>query len=116
PGPNTMLMGAPISTQTIPVIAAGSSAILEFPWMPPNPATYTGALAADQNHFCLLARITTSAAAPFGMTFPETGDLYSNVQNNNNIAWKNIAVYNLNMSDAPAYAVVGNFGEQSMKA
>jgi len=116
PGPNTMLMGAPISTQTIPVIAAGSSVILEFPWMPPNPATYTGALAADQNHFCLLARITTSAAAPFGMTFPETGDLYSNVQNNNNIAWKNIAVYNLNMSDAPAYAVVGNFGEQSMKA
>lgn len=116
PGPNTMLMGAPISTQTIPVIAAGSSVILEFPWMPPNPATYTGALAADQNHFCLLARITTSAAAPYGMTFPETGALYSNVQNNNNIVWKNISVFNLNMSDAPAYAVVGNFGEQPMKA
>ena len=116
PGPNTMLMGSSISTQTIPVIAAGASVILEFPWMPPNPATYTGALAADQNHFCLLARITTSAVAPFGMTFPETGALYSNVQNNNNIVWKNIAVFNLNMSDAPAYGTVGNFDGQPMKA
>ncbi|MFL5742609.1 MAG: ubiquitin-activating E1 FCCH domain-containing protein [Flavisolibacter sp.] len=114
PPANTMLMGAPIGTQTIPAVTSGSSVILEFPWMPPNPASYTGVLAADQNHFCLLARITTSTSAPYGMTFPETTNLYSNVQNNNHIVWKNISVFDLNPSDAPVYTVVGNFGDQPM--
>src|SRR3546814_13731860 len=45
-----------------------------------------------RSHFCLLSRIETSSTAPFGMTTAETSDLYANVQNNNNIVWKNISV------------------------
>lgn len=113
---NTMSMGAAIGTVPIPVIPPGGTAILEFPWMPPNPTVYSLPwLIADQNHFCLLARITTSAAAPFGMTFPETTDLYQNVQKNNNIVWKNIEVYDLNPADAPAFAIVGNLSKSKMK-
>jgi hypothetical protein len=115
---NTMSMGAPIGApQTMPVIAAGASVILEFPWMPPFPDAYSlPYLIGDKNHFCLLARITTSATAPYGMTFPETSDLYQNVQNNNNIVWKNIEVYNLDPSDAPEYTVVGNMTTDIMRS
>ncbi|HET6993444.1 MAG TPA: hypothetical protein VFI06_00620 [Chitinophagaceae bacterium] len=112
PGPNTMLMGNVINTQTLPAIAAGSSTIVEFAWNPPNPVVYTGVLAADQNHFCLLARIVTSA----GMTFPETSDLYGNVQKNNNIAWKNISVYDMlpGTSAPEAYTTIANLSDQKM--
>jgi hypothetical protein len=116
PGPNTMLMGDVIGTVTLPVIAAGAENIVEFAWNPPDPSVYTGALASDQNHFCLLARVTTSATAPFGMTFPEqVGDLYGNVQKNNHIAWKNIHVYDLLPgTGAPAHAMIANLGKQKM--
>jgi hypothetical protein len=59
--------------------------------MPPNPADYAS-FGADRAHFCLLARVETSTSAPYGMTSPETSNLYANVQNNNNIVWKNIEV------------------------
>jgi hypothetical protein len=85
-----VLMGNPIGSQSVSV-AGGTDEILTFPWMPPNPADYA-IFGADQGHFCLLARIETSATAPFGMTFPETSNLYANVQNNNNIVWKNVTV------------------------
>jgi len=117
PGPNTMLMGNPIGTVTIPAVAAGGSTILEFPWSPPDPALYAGAFGTDQHHFCLLARVTTSGTAPFGMTFPEvTGDLYGNVQKNNHIAWKNIEVWDIVPGDAPATgaAVFANLGTTPM--
>jgi len=111
PGPNTMLMGGVIATVTIPVVASGASTILEFPWSPPDPAVYAGAFGADQNHFCILARIV-SGGSPFGMTFPEVvGDLYGNVQKNNRIAWKNLEVFNLLPgTQAPVSAVVANLG------
>src|SRR5262249_41544341 len=84
------LMGGMIGSQSVSV-AARDDEIFVFPWMPPNPADYAS-IGADKSHFCLLARIETSATAPYGMTFPETTDLYANVKNNNNIAWKNITV------------------------
>jgi hypothetical protein len=118
PGPNTMLMGGVVGTNPIPVIPNGSSTILEFSWSPPDPATYAGSFGTDQHHFCLLARVTTSGTAPFGMTFPEvTGDLYGNVQKNNHIAWKNIEVWDtLPGTSAPATgaAVFANLGTQPM--
>lgn len=83
-------LGNPIGSQPV-TVAAGDDEILVFPWSPPNPADYA-VFGADQGHFCLLARIETSASAPYGMTIPETGNLYANVQNNNNIVWKNITV------------------------
>ncbi len=85
-----VLMGGAIGSQPVSVVG-GDDEILVFPWMPPNPADYA-MFGADQGHFCLLSRIETSTTAPFGMTSPETGNLYANVQNNNNIVWKNITV------------------------
>jgi hypothetical protein len=87
-----VLMGGLIGSKKI-AVKPGESKILEFPWSPPNPEKYAAA-GADQSPFSLLARIETSPAAPYGMTFPETGDLYANVKNNNKIAWKNIAIVN----------------------
>jgi hypothetical protein len=84
------LMGGSIGAQPVSVGGGGAS-IITFPWSPPNPADYAS-FGADATHFCLLARIETSATAPFGMTSPETNDLWTNVKNNNNIAWKNISV------------------------
>jgi hypothetical protein len=109
PGPNTMPMGDVIGTVTIPVIAPGSSAFVEFAWNPPDPDTYAIAFGSQQNHFCLLARITTSTSSPFGMTFLEGASINDNVRNNNNIAWKNIGVYDLlSGTSAPVQAVVAN--------
>jgi hypothetical protein len=83
-------MGGSIGSQPISVLARDDD-IAIFSWMPPNPLDYT-TFGADRSHFCLLARIETSSNPPYGMTFQETADLYSNVQNNNNIVWKNISI------------------------
>lgn len=109
------LMGGVIDSQSVSV-AAGDDEIVFFPWMPPNPADYAS-FGADQAHFCLLARIETSPAAPYGMTFPETSDLNANVRNNNNIVWKNIAI----VDEAPgtgrfASVVVANFSPEVQQA
>lgn len=108
---HTMLMGAPIGTINLPIVPAGGSTILEFAWNPPDPGIYTGSLAPDKNHFCLLARVATAT----GMTYTETSNLYANVINNNNIAWKNIAVYDLLPGSlSPAYATIANPGKENM--
>jgi hypothetical protein len=75
----------------IPVLQPGEAVVIQIPWYPPNPADFA-CFGSDQGHFCLLARIETSATAPFGMTFPEGTDVYTNTKNNNNIAWKNVTV------------------------
>lgn len=105
------LMGSPIGTALVSV-AGGDDAIVVLPWSPPNPADYAS-FGADQHHFCLLSRIETSSTAPFGMTTAETSNLYANVQNNNNIVWKNISV----VDDLPGTTramgfTVANFGEK----
>jgi tyrosinase-like protein/Big-like domain-containing protein len=75
----------------IPALSPGQAVVLQIPWYPPNPADFAS-FGPDQGHFCLLARIETAAAAPFGMTFTEGSDVNANTKNNNNIAWKNITV------------------------
>jgi len=102
------LMGGLIGSQPVTVVG-GSQEILSFDWTPPDPSDYA-AFGADKAHFCLLARIETSPTAPFGMTTPETGDLYANVQNNNNIVWKNISIVDTD-GDGGRFAdvVFGNF-------
>ncbi len=88
--------GGLIGTATITTpIPAGGSQIVNFNWIPPDPSNYD-CFGAEKSHFCLLARIETSGTAPFGMTFPETTDLWLNVKNNNNIAWKNVSITDLN--------------------
>lgn len=85
------LMGGLIGTQPVTSVAPGGIEILTFPWNPPNPADYSS-FGADRSHFCLVSRIETSPTSPFGMTFPETSDLYGNVANNNKIVWKKVEV------------------------
>lgn len=84
------LMGGSIGSAAVTVIG-GDNEIMSFPWSPPNPADYAS-FGADRGHFCLLSRIETQSTAPFGMSSPETSDLYANVTNNNNIVWKNVTV------------------------
>jgi hypothetical protein len=97
------LMGSPIGSAPVSVLA-GDDEILEFSWSPPNPADYAS-FGADAHHFCLLSRIETSSTFPFGMTSSETTNLYANVQNNNNIVWKNISV----VDDLPGSARSSGF-------
>lgn len=105
------LMGGLIGSQAV-TVTGGSIEIVEFPWTPPDPSDYA-AFGADKTHFCLLARIETSTTAPFGMTTPETGNLYANVKNNNNIVWKNISIVDTDGDGARfADVVIGNFGRE----
>jgi hypothetical protein len=109
------LMGGIIGSHAV-TVNGGSNEIAEFPWTPPDPSDYA-AFGADKAHFCLLARIETSAAAPFGMTSPETGNLYANVQNNNNIVWKNISIVDTD-GDGARFAdmVIGKFDRERHEA
>jgi len=105
------LMGGLIGSQPV-TVGGGAVEILEFDWTPPDPSDYA-AFGADKAHFCLLARIETSTTAPFGMTTPETGNLYENVQSNNNIVWKNISIVDTDGDGARfADVVIGNFGHE----
>ncbi len=85
------LGSAPMSI-TVP---AGKSEFFHFLWNTvPHPedfACFTW-FPADNLHFCLLARIETNTASPYGMTYPEGNDICQNVRNNNNIAWRNFNV------------------------
>lgn len=108
------LMGGLIGSQAV-TVAGGDQEIFEFPWTAPNPSDYA-VFGADQAHFCLLARIETSTSAPYGMTTPETGNLYANVQNNNNIVWKNISIVDSGFNGSLfGDFVVGNFGREPRK-
>ncbi|MCC9071116.1 S8 family serine peptidase [Flavobacterium sp. F-65] len=89
----TVKHGDEIGEVSIPSIPAGGNTIVMIPWYPPNPALYS----TDQHHFCLAARIES----PNDPMFSElTGvGIGVNTKNNNNIAWKNLSVYNLNTTD-----------------
>ncbi|UII19089.1 S8 family serine peptidase [Fulvivirga ligni] len=89
-----VLNGDKINTVSIPPIAPGATKIIEIPWYPPNPADFVN----DIHHFCLLARIESPTDPMYN---EQTGvGVGINVKNNNNIAWKNIQVYDniLNIS------------------
>lgn len=75
---------------TIPVLLPGEEVIMEIPWYPPNPASFGNI--NDPGHVCLIARIETSSASPFGMTFSETSDINYNTRQNNKVAWRNVHV------------------------
>src|SRR6266550_3738343 len=107
-------MGGIIGSQSVTVMG-GAVQIAEFAWTPPDPSDYAS-FGADQVHFCLLARIETSAAAPFGMTSAETANLYANVQNNNNIVWKNISIVDTDGAGARVASVVlGNLSRDRQR-
>ncbi|MCH8546981.1 MAG: zinc-dependent metalloprotease [Cryomorphaceae bacterium] len=69
-------------------ISQWSEGVFEFEWHLENPEQYIG-INPDPWHYCLLARIVSNEDP---MTFPEISSLYTNVSNNNNIAWKNTTI------------------------
>ncbi|MBX2826891.1 MAG: T9SS type A sorting domain-containing protein [Flavobacteriaceae bacterium] len=93
-GTNSVLHGDIIGTAIIPSIAPGADITMEIPWWPPNPDDYTN----DKHHFCLVSRIIS----PNDPMFNEAvGSVSPNARNNNNIAWKNVSVYNADPNDLP---------------
>lgn len=108
-------MGDFIGSQPV-TVSGGDDEIFIFPWSPPDPVDYAS-FGADQSHFCLLSRIETSTAAPYGMTTPEGANLWANVQNNNNIVWKNITVVDELLGGARMeVTTVANFTDRVMQA
>lgn len=99
-------IGGEIGTVTLPVIQPGDAYIATFQWQPPNdPNDGFLGFASDpvfwlgkRHYYNLLSRIVSTSDP---MTVPETNDVEANVLNNNNIAWKNISVVNLNPNDRP---------------
>ncbi|MFQ5445774.1 MAG: zinc metalloprotease, partial [Saprospiraceae bacterium] len=105
------LMGGAVGTKSTGTVKGRGYKVLEFEWTPPDPGNYAS-FGADRAHFCLLARIETSSNAPFGMSAPETGNLWNNVKNNNNIVWKNITIVKKAPSGGrEASVTAGNYGE-----
>lgn len=88
PPTNSALAGDFIGTQTIPVIPPGGETILTFSWNTPDRDLYNS-INTEPWHFCLLSRID---ATNDPMYTSEGSNLWLNVKNNNNIAWKNITV------------------------
>lgn len=79
------------TSQTVTSLQPLGYKIYVFEFVLPNPNDYN--CVGQVNHFCLLARITDASKPNEGMTFAETNDIYNNVRNNNNIAWKNISIF-----------------------
>lgn len=75
--------------QIIPELKAGEETILIFAWAPPNPAWYDD---IDKHHFCLYARIVSDDDQMF---VNEGNFVWLNTSNNNNIAWKNISIFDI---------------------
>ncbi|UZO82331.1 S8 family serine peptidase [Aquimarina sp. ERC-38] len=93
----SLLNGDIIGSVNVPSIPPGGSTIVEIPWFPPNPADYGAGNQA--HHFCLTSRII-SANDP--MANEQNGVSISfNAKNNNNIAWKNVMVYDTVTTDNP---------------
>ncbi|MEM7085606.1 MAG: M12 family metallo-peptidase [Bacteroidota bacterium] len=102
-GANSVLHGDIIGTATIPSIPAGGTITIEIPWYPPDPGNFTN----DVHHFCLVSRILSPNDPMFLET---TGSVSPNVRRNNNIAWKNLSVYDAtpgNLPPPPAVFVRG---------
>src|SRR5690606_9320579 len=81
-------VGGELPKKQIPILQPGQSTIVKFEWYPPNPEDYEG-ITPEPWHFCLAARINSEKDP---MNIPETNYFAQNVQNNNNIAWKNLTV------------------------
>jgi subtilisin family serine protease len=93
---NNVLHGDIIGTAIIPSIPAGGEVTVEIPWYPPNPADFQ----SDIHHFCLISRIVTPNDPMFNEVVGVSAN--PNSRQNNNIAWKNMSVYDTNIANSPA--------------
>lgn len=79
-----LVSGAPISLPGD--IKAGEERIFKIPWTNiPKPEDFD----TEKHHFCLLARIVSQQDP---MHTPEVPQLWVNVRDNNNVAWKNLTI------------------------
>ncbi len=95
-GGSPVLHGDFVGSTPIPSTINGET-IVKIPWYPPNPADYVN----DVHHYCLLARIE-STIDPIGT---EIASVNLNTMNNNNIAWKNVSVYDLDPNNFTGVSV-----------
>jgi len=104
-GGSNVLHGDFIGDIPIPTTPS-NEVIVKIPWYPPNPADFVN----EVHHFCLLARIE-SATDPIGA---EGASVWNNTRNNNNIAWKNVSVYDINGFDnAAPYVFIRNVDKEA---
>jgi hypothetical protein len=79
-----IVSGAPVSLPGD--IKAGEERIIKIPWTNmPDPEDFD----TEKHHFCLLARIVSTQDP---MHTPEVPQLWVNVRDNNNVAWKNLEI------------------------
>ncbi len=90
------------SPVSIPSLNPGESYVAEVQWFPPDPAIFS----ETQSHICLLARLESTVDP---MAFVETTDIGANTANNNNIAWKNTEVVNINPFAPPPAPGISEF-------
>lgn len=81
-------MGGEIGDVTVPSLEPGEETVVKIPWNVPNPDDYSG-INDNPWHFCLIAKIN---AIDDPLSSPETSNPNIMVRNNNNLAWKNISV------------------------
>ena len=84
-------MGGKIRKQAIPILQPEEETIVKFEWNVPRPVDYQH-IDWEFWHFCLLARIVSNDDP---MSVIEINDLNQNVKNNNNLAWKNLAIFDM---------------------
>jgi hypothetical protein len=98
----------------------GEEYIVEFTWQVPDPADYDGIFGSTgNNEFGFIARINDNDDP---MTSPEiyydldndgvneSGNVWINARNNNNIAWKNVEAVN-SFSDTSSITLMNNSNE-----
>jgi len=100
-------IGNQVAVQNIPIIQPGKYEILEFQWYPQNPEAYENAGFNKPWMFCFLSRIVTPDDP---MTFLEGPNAATNTRNNNNIAYHNATVINVNEPDNQGSIMAGNIG------
>ncbi len=79
----------PTSPIAIPAINPGEQFVAELEWFPPAPSSF----GETESHICLLGRLESTVDP---MAFVETTSVGANTVNNNNIAWKNLKIVDLN--------------------
>ncbi len=97
------VMGGVVGTGTIPPLAPGQEGIVEIPWYVPNPDDYVG-INDNPWHFCLLANIN---ATNDPLTTSMTPNPNHMVRENNNLAWKNVTVIDVNEDSNDASDGIG---------
>lgn len=94
-------LGGELTEFSIPVIELGDEAIIKIPWVVPNPDDYSDN--PNPWHFCLLSTIN---ATDDPLTSPTTSNPNIMVRNNNNLAWKNLSIVDLETEGTTTGAMV----------